>query len=93
MHHAENIPGENRKLIDPDSGLYEYDDLVVLRTAEMPAVLLEAGVVVNRAEELLLRDAVRAQSMARAVAEGLSAGCIGGTRPAAAWSDSPDPRR
>ena len=51
LHHAENIPGENRTVLDARLGLYRYDDLVVLKTAPMPAVLLESGIIVNRAEE------------------------------------------
>ena len=39
LHHAEQIPGEGRNLVDEDYGLYEFDDLVVLKTAAMPAVL------------------------------------------------------
>jgi N-acetylmuramoyl-L-alanine amidase len=56
LHHAENIPGENRLLLDQRLGLYRYDDLVVLKTAPMPAVLLESAIIVNRAEERQIRD-------------------------------------
>jgi N-acetylmuramoyl-L-alanine amidase len=51
-HHAEKIKGENRELIEPDLGVYRYDGLAVLRHTKVPAVLLEAGVIVHRAEEL-----------------------------------------
>lgn len=51
LHHAEPIPGEGRPLIDKRLGLYRFDDLVVLRTATMPAALLESAIIVNRAEE------------------------------------------
>jgi N-acetylmuramoyl-L-alanine amidase len=54
LHHAEPIKGENRELIDRDSGIYRFDELAVLRTAELPALLFEAGVIVNRNEEALL---------------------------------------
>ena len=37
-------------------GIYAFDDLVVLKTAKMPAVLLECGVIVNRAEEEQLNN-------------------------------------
>jgi N-acetylmuramoyl-L-alanine amidase len=56
LHHAEKITGENRPLLDPRIGLYRYDDLVVLKTAQMPAVLLESAIIVNRAEEQRIRD-------------------------------------
>jgi N-acetylmuramoyl-L-alanine amidase len=51
QHHAEQIPGENRELLDPDLGIYRFDQLVVLRFATMPAILLESGIIVNRDEE------------------------------------------
>lgn len=54
LHHAEKIKGENRKLLDSKKGIYEFDDLVVLKAAVMPAILLECGVIVNRKEELLV---------------------------------------
>jgi N-acetylmuramoyl-L-alanine amidase len=53
-HHAEKIEGENRRLIEPDLGVYRYDELVVLKRSNAPAVLLEAGVIVNREEELVM---------------------------------------
>lgn len=57
LHHAEKIEGEGRELIDRSKGIYRFDDLVVLKTATMPAVLLECGIIVNRDEEILLTDA------------------------------------
>jgi N-acetylmuramoyl-L-alanine amidase len=54
LHHSEKIAGENRQLIDKERGVYRYDELVVLRKAVMPAVLLECGIIVNRQEEALL---------------------------------------
>lgn len=50
-HHAEHIPGEGRPMLDPQTGLYRFDNLLVLKGASMPAVLLEAGIIVNRADE------------------------------------------
>jgi len=32
-------------------GLYRFNDLEVLKTAPMPAALLETGIIVNRREE------------------------------------------
>jgi N-acetylmuramoyl-L-alanine amidase len=52
LHHAEQIPGEGRPLIDSRRGIYQFDNLVVLKEATMPAVLIEAGVIVHRDEEL-----------------------------------------
>jgi N-acetylmuramoyl-L-alanine amidase len=54
LHHAEKIAGENRQLLNPALGLYRFDGLAVLRTAQSPALLFEAGVMMNRAEEARL---------------------------------------
>jgi N-acetylmuramoyl-L-alanine amidase len=51
-HHAEQIAGENRPLLDERLGIYRFDDLIVLKSAQIPALLLEVGVLVNRQEEL-----------------------------------------
>lgn len=70
-HHAEHIAGENRDWADERNGVYYYDDLVVLKTATMPAVLLEAGIIVNRNEEVLLQEPETRHSIAEAVTHGL----------------------
>jgi len=51
LHHAENIAGENRVLLDKQLGIYLFDDLKVIKNAKSPAVLLEAGVIVNPMDE------------------------------------------
>ncbi|MBF0185429.1 MAG: N-acetylmuramoyl-L-alanine amidase [Magnetococcales bacterium] len=70
-HHAEAIAGENRPWADAANGVYYFDDLLLLKSAQMPAVLLEAGVIVHRQEELLLRDAERQKQVAEAVLHGV----------------------
>ena len=67
LHHAEKIAGEGRDLTDAKIGLYEYPHLVVLKTAKMPAVLLECGVIVNRDEEDVLRSAEGRSRVVRAI--------------------------
>ena len=70
-HHAEPISGENRQWADKESGVYYYDDLVVLKTAKMPAILVEAGIIINRAdEENLQKDSTRKQ-IAAAITQGI----------------------
>ncbi|MEO8421598.1 MAG: N-acetylmuramoyl-L-alanine amidase [Hyphomicrobium sp.] len=76
LHHAENIPGERRVLLDREVGLYEAP-FVVLASAAIPAVLIEIGVIANAAEE---RDLARAEYRARAqlaIIEAISAFCAG----------------
>lgn len=58
LHHAENIHGENRLLVDKENGIYQFNELIVLKTAEMPAVLIECGIITNRNEEILLSNPV-----------------------------------
>ena len=72
-HHAETIPGESREWADQDNGVYYYDELVVLKTATMPAVLLEAGVIVNRHEEQAVQQPEMRGAISAAVERGLIA--------------------
>jgi N-acetylmuramoyl-L-alanine amidase len=62
-HYTDAIMGSRRRLlVDTDAGVYRYDQLIVLRQTHMPAVLLEAGSIVNRSEELELRNPSGASS-------------------------------
>lgn len=54
LHHAEPIAGEDRELLDVRRGIYAFDELVVLKKAQMAAVLIEAGLIVNRRDEIQL---------------------------------------
>jgi len=72
-YHADPVIGENRPFADEPNGVHFYDNLAVGKTAAMPSVLVEAGVIVNRHEEQRMLDpAVRAR-IARAVALGVAA--------------------
>lgn len=72
-HHAEPIAGENRPFADRLNGVYYFDGLVVLKTATIPAVLLEAGIIVNRDDEPLLSRSETRAKIAMAIAHGLLA--------------------
>jgi N-acetylmuramoyl-L-alanine amidase len=74
-HHAEPIPGENRKLLDPATGVFGYRQLRVLKDAPAPAVLLEAGVIVNRQEEMALASPARRKIMADALVRAVTTMC------------------
>jgi len=46
-------------LLNKETGIYSYDELVVLRKTRMPAALLEAGSIINRDEELKMSSPER----------------------------------
>ena len=71
LYHAEPIPGESKPFADRANGVHWFDNLVVLHSARQPAVLFEAGVIVNRAEEVTLRDPDSRRRIAAAVADGV----------------------
>lgn len=72
-YHADPVLGEGRDWADEQNGVYYYDNLVVLKTAKQPAVLLEAGVIVNRDEEAALASGQEQGKMVGAVRAGLEA--------------------
>ena len=71
LYHATPIKGENRPLIDKRLGIHRFDDLVVLKTASMPAVLVEAGVIANPDEERRLADPATIAKLANAISQGV----------------------
>jgi N-acetylmuramoyl-L-alanine amidase len=64
-----------RELIDVNAGVYRYDQLMVLRSTRMPAVLLEGGSIVNREEELVMGSPERRALIAAAVVDAVDAFC------------------
>jgi N-acetylmuramoyl-L-alanine amidase len=71
-YHADPILGENRPFADEANGVHYFDNLAVLKTASIPALLFEAGVIVNRDEELRMRDPAVRQRIAYGVASAVS---------------------
>jgi N-acetylmuramoyl-L-alanine amidase len=55
-------------LLNKETGVYSYDKLVVLKSTRMPAVLLEAGSIINRDEELKMESSERQDTVSSAIA-------------------------
>jgi N-acetylmuramoyl-L-alanine amidase len=72
-YHADPATGAPRPFADEANGVHYYDHLAVARTATMPSLLVEAGVIVNREEERRMRDPQVRARIAAAVAEGVKA--------------------
>jgi N-acetylmuramoyl-L-alanine amidase len=62
-------------LLNREAGVYSYDELVVLRTTRMPAVLLEAGSIINRDEELHMNSPERRNIISSGVAAAVKQFC------------------
>jgi N-acetylmuramoyl-L-alanine amidase len=80
LHHAEPIAGENRPLLDRDLGIYAAP-FAVLRFAQLPAVLWEVGIIVNRSEERELEDPKVRATMQLQFLRALQAYCTRRTHP------------
>jgi N-acetylmuramoyl-L-alanine amidase len=75
-HYTQRIMGSRqRELLDAKAGVYRYDQLIVLRDTRMPAVLFEAGSIVNRDEELLLATPEHQSLIAAAATDAVTAFC------------------
>jgi len=75
-HYTEPIMGSRRRdLVDAEAGVYRYDRLIVLRETTMPAVLLEAGMIIHRDEELVLASPERQTLIAAAVTDAVEQFC------------------
>jgi N-acetylmuramoyl-L-alanine amidase len=62
-------------LLNKETGVYSYDQLKVLRSTRMPAVLLEAGSIINRDEELKMDSPERRDIISNAVATAVKEFC------------------
>ena len=75
-HYTESFMGRwRRALLDADAGVYRYDTLFVLKKTQMPAVLLEAGSIANRDEELAMASPERQQLISAAVVDAVDSFC------------------
>ena len=83
-HYTEKFMGRHRwPLVDSEAGVYRHDALIVLKDTRMPAVLLEAGSIINRDEELAMQSPERQGVIATAVTKAVEEFC------AARGKDSP----
>jgi N-acetylmuramoyl-L-alanine amidase len=71
-YHADPVLGESREFADETNGVHFFDNLAVLRNStNMPALLFEAGVILNREEEARLSEEATRARIADAVAEAM----------------------
>ncbi|HXX03849.1 MAG TPA: N-acetylmuramoyl-L-alanine amidase [Xanthobacteraceae bacterium] len=81
-HYTLPLMGKYRHdLVDAEAGVYRYDQLIVLRETRMPAVLLEAGSIVNRQEELEMATPERRALISAAIASAVKDFCVAHTQP------------
>jgi N-acetylmuramoyl-L-alanine amidase len=81
-HYTLPLMGSHRRqLLDADAGVYRFDQLVVLRMTHMPALLMEAGSIVNRQEELELATPERRAATSAAVVTAVEEFCAARTPP------------
>jgi N-acetylmuramoyl-L-alanine amidase len=75
-HYVEKFMGHRqRQLLDAEAGVYRYDQLIVLKDTRIPAVLLEAGSIINRDEELAMQTQERQGLIAAAVTDAVDRFC------------------
>jgi N-acetylmuramoyl-L-alanine amidase len=64
-----------RELLNKETGVYRYDELIVLRKTSMAAVLLEAGSIINRDEEVHMGSQERRDIISSGVASAMKEYC------------------
>jgi len=75
-YHADPVLGESREFADEVNGVHFFDNLAVLRNStNMPALLFEAGVILNREEETRMSEEATRARIAEAVAQAMPA-CV-----------------
>ena len=74
--YAQAIMGKNQHpLLNKETGVYSYDKLIVLKSTRMPAVLLEAGSIINRDEELKMDSPERRDIISNGVTAAVKEFC------------------
>jgi len=75
IHRRDQIVGARAPFADATRGIYLRERLVVLYKTQMPSVLLESGLIVNREEEVLLSTSAHQAVIATAVVQGVAKYC------------------
>lgn len=70
-YHNKNIKGERKQLLHPKLPIYQYDNLIVLKSSQVPAILIEAGVLTNRKESLWIAQPQVQEAFSQAVSQGI----------------------
>lgn len=71
-YHNRTLKGKKRELFFDNLPVYRYDNLVVLKKSTVPAILIEAGVIINRHEaEWIAQEEVQV-AFAKSVSIGIS---------------------
>ena len=74
--YSQAIMGRHRRpLLNKETGVYSYDKLIVLKKTRMAAVLLEAGSIINRDEELQMDSPERQNIISSGVAAAVKEFC------------------
>lgn len=77
-HYTQRFMGHRQRLlVDAQVGVYRYDQLLVLRDTDMPAVLLEAGSIINRDEELRMGKPEQQKLISAGVTDAVASFCKG----------------
>ena len=76
QQYSQPIMGRNQHpLLNKETGVYSYDKLIVLKSTKMPAVLLEAGSIINRDEELVMDSTERRNIISSGVTAAVKTFC------------------
>jgi N-acetylmuramoyl-L-alanine amidase len=82
-HYTLALMGRHRhELVDAEAGVYWFDQLVVLRRSRIPAVLFEAGSIINRQEEAEMASPERRAQISAAAAAAVEDFCAARSHPA-----------
>ena len=70
------IADRNRKLVNPELNIWDYEGLVVLKYSTIPSILIEAGFLSNRHDIDRLKDAAFRKRLSDAIARATLTACI-----------------